>query len=86
MWEIVFSLNEDSSTYTIIKDGVVEEDCMQFVNDFDTTVDIYLNRIVSDITGEVVENIGNTNYTLDTLCDTTRYKRYILEEIQCGEE
>ena len=85
MCEIIFSLNEDSGTYTIIKGGVVEEDYMRFVNDFDTTVDVYLNRIVSDITGEIVENLGNTNYVLDCLCDTKRYKRYALEE-KCGEE
>lgn len=85
MWEIVFSLNEDSGTYTIFKDGIVEEDYMEFVNDFDTTVDVYLNRIVSDITGKVVENLGNTNYVLDCVYDTKTYKRYVLEE-KCGEE
>lgn len=80
MCEISFYLNEDSCTYAITKDGVVKEDYMQFVNDFEITVDVYLNRIVSDITGSIVENLGDTKYTLEKICDTTRYKKYVLEE------
>lgn len=80
MCEISFYLNEDSCTYAINKDGVVKEDYMQFVNDFETTVDIYLNRLVSDITGSIVENLGDTKYTLEKICDATRYKKYVLEE------
>lgn len=84
MCEIAF-LDEDSCTYTVIKDGVIEENYIEFVNDFDTTVDVYLNRIVSDITGQVVENLGDTNYVLNCVYNDKRCKRYVLEE-KCGEE